>query len=99
MVMKKAAPPAGGGAHRRKKRRAEPGTVPAAEFKARCLELMDRVEETGVEYVVTKHGRPVARLVPVVARERRGFFGGLKGTVLEYDRPFDPIDGDYGIDR
>ena len=36
----------------------------AAEFKARCLKLMDRVRETGVEYIVTKHGRPVAKLVP-----------------------------------
>jgi len=34
--------------------------IAAAEFKARCLELMDRVRETGVEYVITKHGTPVA---------------------------------------
>ena len=39
-------------------------SLPAAEFKTRCLELMDRVRETGVEYIVTKHGRPVAKLVP-----------------------------------
>lgn len=42
-------------------------TVGAAEFKARCLELLDRVEEEGAEYVVTKHGRPVARVVPLGA--------------------------------
>ena len=39
-------------------------SLAAADFKARCLELMDRVCETGVEYTITKHGRPVARLVP-----------------------------------
>ena len=39
-------------------------TVGAAEFKAQCLKLLDRVREHGVEYVVTKHGRPVARVVP-----------------------------------
>jgi len=41
---------------------ASPATpvVAAADFKATCLELMDRVRETGVEYVVTKHGKPVA---------------------------------------
>ncbi len=38
--------------------------IGAAGFKARCLELMDRVRETGVEYIVTKHGEPVAKLVP-----------------------------------
>ena len=59
------------------------GALPAAEFKARCLELMDRVRETGVEYVITKHGRPVAKLVPYAAPERRAFFGSGQGTVLQ----------------
>lgn len=71
----------------------------AAEFKAKCLELMDRVRETGAEYVVTKHGRPVAKLVPYTEPKTRPLFGWLKGTVLQYERPFDPIDGDYDIDR
>jgi prevent-host-death family protein len=71
----------------------------AAEFKARCLKLMDRVRETGVEYVVTKHGRPVAKLVPYTESSRQSFFGALEGSVLQYDRPFDPIEGDYDIDR
>jgi prevent-host-death family protein len=74
-------------------------SVPAAEFKATCLELMDRVRETGVEYVVTKHGRPVAKLVPYVESKPRGMFGALKGTVLKYERPFDPIEGEYDIER
>ena len=70
----------------------------AAEFKARCLELMDRVRETGTEYVVTKHGQPVARLVPYVEGERRSFFGSMKGTLLKFERPFDPVEGKYDID-
>ena len=73
--------------------------VSAAAFKATCLELMDRVRETGVEYVVTKHGKPVARLVPYTAAERTTLFGAMKGTVLGYDRPLDPIDGEYDINR
>ena len=60
---------------------------------------MDRVRATGVEYVVTKHGRPVARLVPYAGSERTSLFGSMKGTVLGYDRPFDPIEGEYEIDR
>jgi prevent-host-death family protein len=72
--------------------------LPAAEFKARCLKLMDRVRESGVEYVVTKHGRPVAKLVPFDGPANQPLFGSMKGTVLRYDRPFDPIDADYDID-
>ncbi|MCY4622510.1 MAG: type II toxin-antitoxin system Phd/YefM family antitoxin [bacterium] len=41
-----------------------PRTIPADEFKNRCLELVDEVNETGEEIVITKHGKPVSRLVP-----------------------------------
>jgi len=67
-------------------------SIPAAAFKARCLKLMDRVRETGTEFVVTKHGEPVARLVPYTAPRRGGLFGAMKGSVLGYDGPFDPIE-------
>ena len=51
-------------------------SVAAAEFKAKCLELMDRVRETGTEYVVTKHGVPVAKLVPYVPGKRQSSSNG-----------------------
>ncbi len=37
----------------------------ASEFKARCLAVLDDVARTREEVVVTKHGVPVARLVPI----------------------------------
>jgi prevent-host-death family protein len=40
-------------------------TVQASTFKARCLALLDEVEATHATIVVTKHGRPVAKLVPL----------------------------------
>jgi len=40
-------------------------TVRASTFKAQCLALLDQVERTRVEIVVTKRGRPVARVVPL----------------------------------
>jgi prevent-host-death family protein len=73
--------------------------VGAADFKARCLELTDRVRETGAEYVITKHGKPVAKLVPYTSAAPRGLFGALKGSVLHYERPLDPIDADWDINR
>lgn len=39
--------------------------VAAGEFKARCLALLDEVSQTGKPIVVTKRGKPVARVVPV----------------------------------
>jgi prevent-host-death family protein len=42
-------------------------TIPAGEFKAKCLALLDEVAETGEELVVTKRGKPVARVAPLSA--------------------------------
>lgn len=75
------------------------GRIAAAEFKARCLELMDRVRETGVEYVITKHGTPVAKLVPVVEQANEPLFGSMKGTVVAYERPLDPLDAEYDVNQ
>ncbi len=43
-------------------------TIPSGEFKNRCLALMDEVDRTGREIVITKHGKPVSRLVPATRR-------------------------------
>lgn len=62
--------------------------IPAAKFKATCLELMDRVAATGETVVITKHGRPVARLVAAL-RDKKGprtGYGCMKGTIL-YSAP------------
>jgi prevent-host-death family protein len=40
-------------------------SISATQFKARCLSLLDEVASSGSEIVVTKRGRPVARLVPL----------------------------------
>ena len=45
-------------------------SIPAAVFKAECLKLMDQVARTGQPVVITKHGKPVARLVGAVATDR-----------------------------
>jgi prevent-host-death family protein len=54
--------------------------MPAGEFKARCLAVMDDVQRTGTPVVITKHGRPVAQLVPVDDRPASSF-GWMHGTV------------------
>jgi prevent-host-death family protein len=56
--------------------------IPAGAFKARCLRLMEQVRTTRRPVVITKRGKPVARLVPVdEAPPRREIFGCMRGTV------------------
>lgn len=49
--------------------------VPATKFKAQCLALMDRVAERRETYVITKRGKPVAKLVPADTPTPRSVFG------------------------
>jgi len=39
--------------------------MPAGSFKAKCLAIMDQVQAKHEAEVITKHGKPVAKLVPV----------------------------------
>lgn len=52
--------------------------IGAALFKARCLALLDDLTPEGL--IITKHGKPVARLVPV-GREGEDLIGSLKGKI------------------
>lgn len=53
-------------------------TIASAKFKERCLSLLDRVGPEGI--VITKHGKPVAKLVPL-SMEPAGLIGCLKGKI------------------
>ena len=53
-------------------------TIGAAKFKEQCLALLDELDPDGL--VVTKHGKPVARVVPY-DREYAGLIGALKDEI------------------
>ena len=60
-------------------------SVPAAQFKEQCLALLDRVGPDGI--IITKHGKPVAKLVPIHTDNVKliGSFKGkikIKGNIL-----------------
>ena len=66
-------------------------TIKASEFKAKCLKLMNEVAESGTEYVITKNGRPVSRLVPY-RRKPKSLFGIDRGRLEilgDIDEPLD----------
>ena len=63
--------------------------VKASEFKAKCLQMMDEVAETGETIVVTKNGVPVAQLVPY--RERaESLIGMCAETIKSHDDLIEP---------
>lgn len=52
-------------------------TISASEFKAKCLALLDDVASGHETLVVTKRGRPVARILPVPAGDARNLLGSV----------------------
>jgi prevent-host-death family protein len=53
-------------------------TMPAGEFKIHCLAIMDEVAAKRQAVIITKRGKPVAKLVPV-EKEKDDIFGFMKG--------------------
>jgi prevent-host-death family protein len=72
--------------------------IPAGEFKAQCLRLMDEVDRTSRPITITKRGKPVARLVPA-DRPRPKIRGCLKGTVTIHGDIVAPIDIEWDAAR
>ena len=44
--------------------------IPASQFRANCLQLIDQVAQGGGDIVITKHGIPAARLVPLTRNRK-----------------------------
>jgi antitoxin (DNA-binding transcriptional repressor) of toxin-antitoxin stability system len=65
----------------------------AGEFKAKCLAIMDELNETGRPLIITKRGVPVMKAVPIrnAKKKKDDFFGRLKGIVEIVGDPDDLI--------
>lgn len=60
----------------------------ASRFKAECLAILDQVDQLKMSVTITKHGRPIARLVPLEApQEVRPTMGSVR-LVAEDDEAY-----------
>lgn len=64
--------------------------VSKSEFKAKALEFFRQVEASGQSVVVTDHGKPTLEVRPYRDAERSPL-DILRGSVVRYDNPTDPI--------
>lgn len=65
-------------------------TIGAGDFKAKCLQLLDEVAVRREPLVITKRGKPVAKLVPIPPE--LPLFGAMAGSVLEEADIVSPLD-------
>lgn len=65
-------------------------SVSKSRLKAKALEYFREVERTGVELIITDHGRPVLKIVPY-RRDEDSPASTLRETVVRYDDPTEPV--------
>jgi prevent-host-death family protein len=76
--------------------------VGAAEFKAKCLKLIDEMQRDGEPVTITKRGKPVATLSVVTEEKPRlsSILGALKSPEYRFDDPFSPAyDGPWDAEK
>jgi prevent-host-death family protein len=69
--------------------------ITATEFKAKCLKLLDQVNETGEVLEISKHGKPVARLMPIQTEMP---WASLRGRGRFKGDAFEPVLDESEID-
>jgi prevent-host-death family protein len=73
--------------------KAKTDAVSKSQFKAGALEYFRQVERTGKELIITDRGRPVLKIAPYGTRSADSL-AALRGSVLRYDDPLEPVDSD-----
>ena len=73
-------------------------TIQAAKFKAQCLSLLDNVAQTHETLVVTKHGKPVAKILPFDS-EKDVSATPLKGMATYIGDIISPLDDEWEVNR
>ena len=73
--------------------------IAAGKFKANCLKIMDNVKNYHQEIVITKHGKPVAKLVPIDGEKPETVFGIMKDRINLMGDIIEPIDEKWSADE
>ena len=73
-----------------------PPEISATQFRANCMKLLDEVERTGQPLVITKHGKPVARLES--ERKRRDLKGSVTFHVSDEELVYASM-GEWDMER
>ncbi len=71
-------------------------TVAISEFKAKCLDLITKMDKTKKPMVITKNGKPVAKLVPFKSDNN---LEALRGSVQYYGDIISPIEEDWNAEK
>lgn len=69
--------------------------IAAGEFKAKCLRLMSDLKKYHEEIIVTKFGKPIAKMVPFESEAEKPIFGFLEGSLIIVGDIVKPIEEEW----
>ncbi len=69
--------------------------ITASDFKSRCGRIIEEVSQGKGPFVITKRGKPVAKLVGVEVPARESLFGFAKGYIKIHGDIIEPIDVEW----
>lgn len=73
--------------------------IPATQFKAQCLAILETVQRQRTTVVISKHGKPVAKLVPIETAPSRPLHGSMKGTAREIGDIVSPLNEEWDANQ
>lgn len=72
--------------------------INAAEFKAKCLKLIDEVAATHEPLIISKRGKPLVKLIAIENEVPASMFGYMKGTVTLHGDIVVPLDESWSVE-
>ena len=72
-------------------------SVSVSDFKAHCLQYLEEANSLKIECVVTKRGKPIAKLIPIESKQQSFKFGSMSGTGSIKGDVVEPINTDWEV--
>lgn len=72
-------------------------TVSVSNFKTHCLQYLEQASSLKIECIVTKRGKPIAKLIPIENQQQPLKFGSMNRTGSIRGDVVDPIHGDWEV--
>ncbi len=73
--------------------------ISVTDFKAHCLEIVETVRRKKTSVVISKHGKPVAKIVPIDSEPVPSLYGSMRGTGRILGDIISPIDVEWNANR
>ena len=71
--------------------------VSVSEFKAHCLQYLEETRTIHTELLVTKRGKPIAKIVPVTNEGMPFAYGDMQNSITLKSNILDPIDTEWDV--